>query len=129
MLEGLDHGIALTLEVRVSAQGTPHLGWARTQAESTHRLELRYFPLTRQYQWRDAQRGSVRSYALRSAALSALERMEVPLGADFPTDAAQFTLRVDLDTAALPGALRLPALVRTEWRQGAAEYTWPGRAG
>ena len=129
MLEGLDHGIALTLDVDVAALSSVPLAWLHPQARSTHRLELSYSPLTRQYQWRGLARGGLRSYALRSAALSALERMEVPLQKDFPADAPQLLLEVDLDTDALPGALRLPALVRGPWRQPSARFAWPGQAG
>jgi len=129
MLEGLDHGIALTLDMKVSARDASPLGWVNPRAASEHRRELRYFPLTRQYQWRDTARGSLRSYALRSAALSALERLELPLPADFPADAPQLDLRIRLDTDALPGALHVPALVQTAWRQRPVDFVWRGRPG
>jgi hypothetical protein len=129
MLEGLDHGIALTLDVKVSARNASSLGWISPLATSQHHLELRYFPLTRQYQWRDPARGGLRSYALRSTALSALERLELPLPSDFPADAPQLGLRIRLDTDALPGALHVPALVQTAWRQRPADFVWTGRPG
>jgi hypothetical protein len=122
MIEALEHGIALTLAVRVEAAPA---GWfGRTAHSSEQHVELRYFPLTRTYQWRHREDGSMRSYAVRSSALSALERLELPLGNDFGTE-ERGMLRIALDTAALPGALQLPALLQREWRQPRASYAWP----
>lgn len=129
MLDGLDHGVALTLDVDVAARAPGWLGAWRPTTARRHRLELRYFPLTRQYQWRDVARGPLRSFAVRSAALSSLERLELPLDIPARDTATRWTLRVGLDTEALPGALRLPALVRPEWRQPPAVLRWTGRAG
>ena len=127
MLDALDHGIPLTLDITVSRQQRGLLGW-RTQASEQHSLELRYFPLTRNYQLRDLQRDSVRSFGVRAAALAAFSRLELPLhhaGLRAGNGERQH-LRIEFDTAALPGALRLPALVAAAWRQDAVETTWPG---
>lgn len=121
MIEALEHGIALTLAVSVEAAPMHWYGGAARSSEQ--HVELRYFPLTRTYQWRHREDGSVRSYAVRSSALSALERLELPLGRDFGVD-DQGTLRVALDTAALPGALQLPTLLQSEWRQPRATFSW-----
>jgi len=124
MIEALEHGIALTLAVRVE---TPSVHWyARPARTSEQHVELRYFPLTRTYQWRHREDGSVRSYAVRSSALSALERLELPLGADFGVE-DRGALRIALDTAALPGALQLPTLLQSQWRQPRASFTWPAQ--
>lgn len=127
MIEALEHGIALTLAVQVE---TPAAHWYGGGARASEQhMELRYFPLTRTYQWRHREGGSVRSYAVRSSALSALERLELPLGNDFGSD-DRGALRVALDTTALPGALQLPTLLQREWRQPRAHFIWPaqGRA-
>lgn len=127
MLDALDHGIPLTLSLTLSRQQRGLFGW-RTLASEQHRLELRYFPLTRNYQLRDLQRDTMRSFGVRAAALAAFSRLELPLhqpGLRAAGDERQH-LRIDFDTAALPGALRLPALVDAAWRQDSVETTWPG---
>lgn len=129
MLDALDHGIALTLRLRLAAEGSGWLGWHVIVDARERRVELRYFPLTRQYQWRDLDGGSVRSFDVRASALAALERLELPLPIWYDTGAVRYRLVIELDTDALPGALRLPALVREAWRQPRAELTWPARAG
>lgn len=127
MLDALDHGIPLTLTLTVSRQQSGLLGW-QTRASEQHRLELRYFPLTRNYQLRELQRGSVRSFGVRAAALAAFSRLELPLQQQEVRAVAgeRQHLRIDFDAAALPGALRLPALIAAAWRQDSVETTWPG---
>lgn len=129
MLDALDHGIALTLRLRLVAEAPARLGWHADIHASERRVELRYFPLTRQYQWRDLDQGTLRSFDVRASALAAIERLELPLPGWSDVGAERYRLAVDLDTDALPGALRLPALVREGWRQSRAELTWPARAG
>src|SRR3954454_12991454 len=53
VLEALDNGISLQFDVRVQAQGGSALFWRPTLAAQTRHLQLRYFPLSRQYQLRD----------------------------------------------------------------------------
>lgn len=127
MLDALDHGIPLTLQLELSRERHGLFGWQAQQREQ-HRLELRYFPLSRNYQLRDLDRATVRSFGVRAAALAALSRIELPI-ADASMRAVapeRQRLRIELDSAALPGALRLPALVDSAWRQAPVERTWPG---
>lgn len=127
MLDALDHGIPLTLDLELARESRGVVGW-RIQQQERHRLELRYFPLSRNYQLRDLDRNTVRSFGVRAAALAALSRIELPLSHASIRAGAQERqrLRIELDSAALPGALRLPALVDAQWRQAAVERTWPG---
>ncbi len=127
MLDALDHGIPLTLQLELTRERRGLLGWTEVQRE-THRLELRYFPLSRNYQLRDLDRATVRSFGVRAAAIAAFSRMELPLAAASIRAAGseRQRLRIALDSAALPGALRLPALVDPAWRQAVVERTWPG---
>jgi Domain of unknown function (DUF4390) len=126
MLDALDHGIPLTLRLELAREQRGWLGWQAHQVE-THSIELRYFPLSRNYQLRDIG-GGVRSFGVRAAALAALSRFEVPLrDPDLRAIGGERQrLRIELDAAALPGALRLPALVHASWRQPVVERTWPG---
>jgi hypothetical protein len=124
VLAALDHGIALDFTVTLRAQAAT-FGWQRTLASAQRHLELRYYPLSRQYQWRDLDRGETRSYAARALLIAALEDLRLPMP-DFNAPGAQrFVLDIALDRNALPGALRLPALLRPAWRLSSGDYAWP----
>jgi hypothetical protein len=127
MLDALDHGIPLTLRLELTREHRGTFGWNVQQREQ-HRLELRYFPLSRNYQLRDLDRATMRSFGVRAAALAAFSRMELPLETASIRAVApeRQRLRIVLDSDALPGALRLPALVDAAWRQDVVERIWPG---
>ena len=129
VLEALDHGIALQFDVRVSAQTAGGPPWRAPLATQTRHLQLRYFPLSRQYQLRDLDLDQARSFAARSLALAALEDLRVPLPAWQAPRADRYHFEIALDRKALPGALRLPALFLPAWRLCDGDYTWPARAG
>jgi len=129
VLEALDNGIALQFDVRVKARGAPTLLGRPTLALQTRHLQLRYFPLSRQYQLRDLDLNQARSYAARALALAALEDLRLPLPAWNGANAEGFSLEIALDRDALPGALRMPALLLPAWRLCRGEYAWPARTG
>ena len=121
MRDALDHGIALTLQIDVRAGR-----WPATKARAQRRIELRYFPLSRRYQLRELDSGDVRSFAASAYLIAALGALRIELPSAFATLPASTPLRVSvtLDPAALPGALRLPALFEPAWRLAAADYAW-----
>ncbi|MGA9334987.1 MAG: DUF4390 domain-containing protein [Rudaea sp.] len=124
VLDALDHGIALTFVVTVRAQTHGLFGQFHTQAAAHRHLQLRYFPLSRQYQLRDIDYARTRSYPARALALAALEDLRLALP-DWPTHHAQrYALQITLDRDALPGALRLPALMLSAWHISSGNYTW-----
>ena len=129
VLEALDNGIALQFDVRVKARGAATLLGRPTLAVQTRHLQLRYFPLSRQYQLRDLDLNQARSYAARALALAALEDLRLPLPAWNGANAEGFSLEISLDRDALPGALRMPALLVPAWRLCRGEYAWPARTG
>jgi len=129
VLEALDNGIVLQFDVRVKARGAPTLLGRPTLALQTRHLQLRYFPLSRQYQLRDLDLNQARSYAARALALAALEDLRLPLPAWNGANAEGFSLEIALDRDALPGALRMPALLLPAWRLCRGEYAWPARTG
>jgi hypothetical protein len=134
LLDGLDHGIPLVFDITLSAQSPGRFGWQTQIAQQEWRRELRYFPLTRQYQLRDADgahKGSeTRSYSVRALLIAAFADLRLPLDAAFATASAQrYVLRIDLERDALPGALRLPALVDADWRLSTGDYIWPAASG
>ena len=134
LLDGLDHGIPLVFEISLSAQAPGRLGLQTTLAEQRWRRELRYFPLTRQYQLRDPDNlhGAVvaPSYAVRALAIAALADLRLPLDPQLAAAPAQrYLLRIDLERDALPGALRLPALFDADWHLSTGNYTWQAKSG
>jgi hypothetical protein len=129
MQDALDHGIPLTLDIHVDARRWRMLP---ADAHSEQRIELRYFPLSRRYQLRDLDAAAdVRSFATPGYLLAGLNSLRLPLPAQFATLPRGTPVRVGagLENAALPGALRLPALFEPAWQLSAAEYTWQPAAG
>ena len=135
MLDALDHGIALDFEVRIEAQGPSRLGWRADLGNAHWRRELRYFPLTRQYQMRDPDQDSAhdedtRNYPARALLVAAISDLRLDLPANWlPATKVgtvdRYTLRIDLQRDNLPGALRLPALIDADWRLSTGKYIWP----
>jgi len=128
VLAALDHGIALDFVVHVRAEGAAHFGWRNTLAATERHIELRYYPLSRQYQWRDLDRGETRSFAARALLLASLEDLRLPLTLD-ARGADRFVLDVALDRDTLPAALRVPALLRPSWRIASGDFAWSAPAG
>jgi hypothetical protein len=122
MQDAIDHGIPIMLVVDVHA-GT----WPRTLASARPRIELRYFPLSRRYQLRTGGSDDVRAFATQAHLVAALGSLRIGLPQAFAELPRGTPLRVSvsIDAAALPGALRLPALFEPAWRLASAETTWP----
>ena len=129
VLEALENGIPLQFDVAVVAQADAVFGWRPTLSSQTRHLQLRYFPLSRQYQLRDLDLGTTRSYAARALAVAALEDLRLALPDWSAADATRYRLEITLDRNALPGALRLPALFLPAWRLCSGEFSWPARTG
>jgi hypothetical protein len=126
VLDALDHGIALDFVLRLRAYGPAHLGWRSTLARADRHIELRYFPLSRRYQMRDLDRGETRTYGARGLLVAALEDLRLALPADWSGRGAQgFALSIDLERDNLPGALRLPALLKADWHLSSGDFAWP----
>jgi Domain of unknown function (DUF4390) len=125
MQDALDHGIPIAFEVDVRAGH-----WPRTFASAQPRIELRYFPLSRRYQLRVVGSDDVRAFATQAHLVAALGSLRLGLPSTFAALPPDTRLRVSvaIDPAALPGALRLPALFEPAWRLASAETTWPAAA-
>lgn len=129
VLDALDHGIALQFKIDVQAQGVSRFGWRPMLARGTYHLELRYFPLSRQYRWRDLDHGDTRNYSARSLLIAALEDLHLSVPEEFRAAGVQrYRLNIELQRDALPGALRLPALLDSKWHMASGDYTWPAPA-
>ena len=125
MQDALDHGIPLTLQIDLRAGR-----WLTSKASASRRIELRYFPLSRRYQLRELDTDDVRSFATPAYLVAALGALRIDVPAAFAALPATTPLHVSakLDPAALPGALRLPALFEPAWRLAAPDYAWNDRA-
>ncbi|MBS0556548.1 MAG: DUF4390 domain-containing protein [Proteobacteria bacterium] len=124
VLDALDHGIELPFVISAQIR-TPN-----ARALRIHRhVQLRYFPLSRQYQVRDVEDATTRSYAARALALAAMENLRLRLPADDAAGAMLHSVRIALDRDALPGALRLPALLQSAWHMDSETWTWHAQAG
>jgi hypothetical protein len=119
MQDALEHGIPLTL--RVDAASGP---WPMA-AHASRRIELRYFPLSQRYQLRREGSDEVRSFATAAWLVAALGALRIDLPAPLAHARAPLRVRVALDPAALPGALRLPALFEPAWRLAATTLAPP----
>ncbi|HOX71714.1 MAG: DUF4390 domain-containing protein [Dokdonella sp.] len=123
--DALEHGIPITLAVQLDAQ------LAAGALRDRRQIELRYFPLTRRYQLRDTSSAEVRSFPASGYLTDALAALRLPLPRTFASlpRGTRMTLQIGLDHAALPGALRLPAIIEPAWRLAAPEYVWTVAAG
>ena len=129
MQDALDHGIPLTLGVRIVAERSR---WLPAAARAERRIELRYFPLSRRYQLRDVDAPSdLRTYATPGYLLAGLNSLRVPLPSSFASLPEGTSLRVGaaLETDALPGALRLAAIFEPAWHLTAVDFAWHPAAG
>lgn len=115
MRDALQHGIPLRLTYKV--QGCA--------ADTLQVVELRYAPLTRHYELRRGNEPQGRSFARRSAALAALDRVRLRLPRE-PQAQCQGQVQLALDLTSLPTPLRLPAFFdRAQWRLVSPAAPWP----
>lgn len=123
--DALEHGIPLVLRFDVRAEGES------LALREQRRVELRYFPLTRRYQLRHDGDGDVLGFAASGYLFDALAALHLELSPAFADLPAGTRLQLDvmLDQSALPGALRLPALIEPAWHLIAPEYAWTVAAG
>lgn len=124
MLEALDHGIPLTLAVRLRREAPG------ADLDVLRHLELSYSPLADRYRLLDLDTGVERSYAHRALLLAAFDRVRLPLDAAWRSaaDPGRFRMRVVLERERLPAVLRLPAWTSREWRLATPEYAWTAGA-
>lgn len=122
--DALDHGIPLTFAV--------HLRSDDGAMQATRRVEMRYFPLSRRYVLRDRDRSDIIRSAVAPAYLvDAMAALRISLDRQVPDspDITRWHVDVSLERNALPGALRLPALLSRDWRLRTKEYEWTAGAG
>jgi len=80
--------------------------------------------LSRRYQLAVNGNDDERGFATRGYLLAALGSLRLDLPSTFAHAAPPLRVSAALDRAALPGALRLPALFEPAWRLSSTETTW-----
>lgn len=128
LLDALDHGIPLDFVLTLKAQKQAAFGLRRDIAEQQRHVQLRYYPLSRYYQFRDLDFNQTRNFPARASALAAFENIRLPLADWNPKSANNYQLDIAIDRAALPGVLRMSSLVRPAWWLDSGEFTWPAAA-
>ena len=122
--DALDHGIPLTFAVRLRSDDDA--------VQATRRVEMRYFPLSRRYVLRDRDRSDIIRSAVAPAYLvDAMAALRIPVDrqvGEVPPGRL-WHVQVSLERNALPGALRLPALLSPDWRLRTKEFEWTAGAG
>ncbi|MEO6076030.1 MAG: DUF4390 domain-containing protein [Dokdonella sp.] len=122
--DALDHGIPLTFAVNLHSDDDA--------LRATRRVEMRYFPLSRRYVLRDRDRSDIIRSAVAPAYLvDAMAALRISIDrqiGDIPAG-TRWHVDVKLERNALPGALRLPALLSRDWRLGTKEFEWTAGAG
>ncbi len=122
--DALDHGIPLTFAVNLRSDDDA--------LRATRRVEMRYFPLSRRYVLRDRDRSDIIRSAVAPAYLvDAMAALRISIDrqiGDIPAG-TRWHVDVKLERNALPGALRLPALLSRDWRLGTKEFEWTAGAG
>lgn len=112
--QALERGVPLSFRLDVERDGASIRRWR----------ELRYLPLSRQYQVREPASGYSRGYDSRAGALAALERWPLP-GLVAGDRNRPVIVRVRLDNTRLPAPLVLPALFDRDWRLDSGRVRWP----
>jgi hypothetical protein len=125
LLDALDHGIPLDFVLTLKAQTPALLGMHRDVAEQRRHVQLRYYPLSRYYQFRDLDLDQTRNFPARASALAALENIRIPLASWNAQTADRYQLDVAIDRTALPGVLRMSSLVRPAWWLNSGAFMWP----
>lgn len=125
VLDALSRGVPLQIEFSLGGRDA-----SNRVAFERHVLELSYQPLVRQWQLTRLNNGPPRLFASRSQLLAAIDQVRLPLGASWAllSGSREYSLRVRLPQASLPGPLRLPAWFSRTWHMDSGEVMWTSAA-
>ncbi len=129
VLDALENGVPLTVEVRVEVIRPRWWWWdAEVAVVSQHSL-LQFHALSRQYLLTSLNTGAQLSFSRLQAALEAMGTLsDIPLldrKLLAPEVQYQARLRAQLDIESLPSPLRPVAYLSTEWRLASEWFEWP----
>jgi hypothetical protein len=131
VLEALDNGVPLWLELHVQVRREGAWVWEADIVDLRLRSQIRYSPLSSTYQVVNVQNGARESFATRAAALKALGEVKdlLVVRADQLKGAEKYVveMRAVLDIEALPLPLRPLAYLSPAWNLSSEWSTWPLR--
>ena len=128
-IEGLKHGVPLTLVVTVKVYRSRALIWDERVVSVRLLYRIRYHALAKVYQVLNDSSGVQRNFVTLSDAVDALGRIRgmsiIKAERINPDDQYEVSIKADLDIEALPLPLRPVAYVTPQWYLGSSWYTWP----
>lgn len=129
ILEALEHGVALTFQVRIEVRRKGEWPWERKVAGHKLRYTLRYHALASMYELFQPGRKRPQRFATRDGALRALgELNDIELVAASKLKADQtylVNLQAKLDIESLPVPLRPRAYLSSQWNLTSEKNIWP----
>ncbi len=129
IIEALEEGVPLTIVLSIEIVRERPWLWSEKIAALEQRYQISYHALTRQYVVRNVNVGNQHNYPGFVEALAALGTVtSLPLiDANLLQPNQHYLARLQawVDTSALPGPLRLIALVSPDWRLASEWHEWP----
>lgn len=129
VLEALNHGVPLTLEVHIQVRREGAWVWEQDTAELRLRYLISYHALTSLYEVSDLNQETSRSFVTQEAALAYLgEIQRLPIVSQQQLEegsAYRLEIRTLLDIEALPLPLRPLAYLTPDWNLSSEWRSWP----
>ncbi len=130
VLEALNNGITLTMQVSIKIEKPRPFLWNELIAEKSQRYELKYHALSGQYLVKSSD-NEQRSYLSLTSALRALGHIRsLPILQQVQLQDPQdiiVKIHTELDTNALPAPLRPTAWLSSQWKLSSEWFTCPLR--
>jgi len=130
VLEALDNGVPLTLEVHVQLRGTDDWVWDESLVDQRLRYVIRYKPLSERYLVTQLPGNGGVSYVTRDAAIAALgeiEGLQLVSRQRLQEKGRPFEIQVkaSLDIEELPLPLKPIAYLFPSWKLSSGWTKWP----
>ena len=130
VLEALDNGVPLTLEVHVQLRGADDWVWSESLVDQRLRYVIRYKPLSERYLVSRIPDDGGISYVTQDAAIAALGEIE---GLQLVSrervleegDELEVQIKVSLDIEELPLPLKPVAYLHPSWKLTSGWTKWP----
>ena len=128
VLEALDSGVPITLELEIEVQQPRELMWNKTVYSLYQRYRINYHALSDQYLVTNLTTQISTSFPTSYAALQALgEVRELPLIDQHllqPDQEYLAQMRASIVITELPAPLKLWAFLQSDWRESSNWYIW-----
>jgi hypothetical protein len=129
VLEALNHGVPLTLEVHLQVRRDGAWVWEQDTAELRLRYLISYRAITSLYEVSDLNQETSRSFVTREAALGFLgeiNRLPIVDAQQLESGSAYWLeMKTQLDIEALPLPLRPLAYLTPDWNLSSGWSSWP----